>query len=121
VWLFAWNAQGMGTPTTVDAYPGTDLPLVAGPVVPWAAAWHTVEATAVSWGAAVEGNAPVAGYDVILLVDGAFRSWSQTGPDGRSVTLPAIPEGAEGQVYVFAHSATQLGPLGEPIPVIWPH
>jgi hypothetical protein len=54
-------------------------------------------------------------------VDGAFRSWSQTGPDGRSLTLPGIPEGAEGQVYVFAHSATQLGPLGEPIPVIWPH
>ncbi|MDQ2650066.1 MAG: fibronectin type III domain-containing protein, partial [Actinomycetota bacterium] len=118
VWVFAWNAQGMGDVTKVEVNPGNDLPLsTAGPWLPWAAAWRVSGSTYVTWGAAFEGHEPVAGYDVLLLVDGAFRGWYQTGPDARQLVLPLIPADEHAQVYVTAHGATSLGPLGDPITV----
>jgi hypothetical protein len=120
VWVFGWSAEGIGEPARVDVVPGTGSALTAGPVVPWAVAWNILGTTTVTWGAAQDGREPLEGYDVIVWVDGQLRSWTQTGPFTRQVSLPVIPAGSAAQVYVTGHGATELGPFGNPIAVVTP-
>jgi hypothetical protein len=111
--VFAWNAQGIGAATPV-ATTTNSANLGGAPSVPWASATRAATATYVSWGAPIEHGEPIVGFDVLVIENGAWISWTQVGPDKRQLTLPKLKAGSDAQIYVFAHGASGFGPVGAP-------
>jgi uncharacterized delta-60 repeat protein len=115
--IVAWSAHGRGDVSE----PYTFTPVAKGdepspPNLVWRVAARGGSTIAAAWSEPVEMGQPTAGFDVAVVVNGKLVKWVQAGESARFTTVTNVPQGKT-EVYVFAHSATELGPLGDPIAI----